>query len=243
MPNSTSGFTGNEIASRVQSFVGNYSSSFLTYVQQTLPLAEFRFCKMHDWKFLKRTGLSLAITNGTAEYDLSVATIGFYMAASDVESIYDETNGIYLKKVDLNQIRRLDPQTDDGSSTDNPVLWAEVRDNRIRIWPPSIETGTLKIDGKVTPVALDNLANFPTIPYRYQESFIDYVIAMALERENDERAPGKKAEAMQLIRADIQDDMYNSGGNDEPRIKSMFEKRQDGIGANTDWWIFSDWNE
>ena len=197
---------------------------------------------MHDWRFLRKTGLSFNITNGTAEYDLAVGNIGYYMAASDIENIYLESDGIYLKKVDLNQIRRLDPANDDGSSTENPILWAEVGDNRIRLWPPTFETAVLKVDGKITPVALTNLANFPTIPYRYQESFIDYCIAMALERENDERAPAKKQEAIALIQADIRDDMYNSGGNDEPRIRSMFEKRSDGIGANIDWFIFSDWD-
>ncbi len=237
MPNSTSGFTGNEIVSRIQSYIGNTSASFQTYMQQTLPLAEFRFCKMHDWRFLKKTGLSLTITAGTSEYDLSVANVGFYIAASDVESIFDETNGVYLKKVDLNQLRRLDPATDQGSATEGPRYWAEVGDNRIRIWPPEHESGTLKIDGKITPAAFDNLANPPTIPYRYQESFIEYVTAMALDRENDDRAQAKKSEAIQLIKADIQDDMYNSGGNDEPRIRSQFEKQGDGAGSlDSAWW-------
>lgn len=241
MPNSVSGFTGNEIVSRVQSYIGNYSQSFLTYLQQTIPLAEYRFCKMHDWKFLRKTRLELTVTNGTAEYALSSATVGFYVAASDIESIFDESTGIYLKKVDLNQIRRIDPQTDDGSTTDHPVLWAEVGDNRIVVWPPQFQTGTLRVDGKITPVPLDNLATFPTVPYRYQESLIEYIVAMALDRENDERASSKKLEAMQLIRADIQDDMTNSGGNDEPRIRSMMEKQNDGVGANTNWWLFADW--
>lgn len=240
MPNSTSGFTGSEIVSRVQSYVGNYSASLQTYIQQTLPLAEFRFCKMHDWKFLKRTGLSLAITNGTAEYDLSVGNIGFYMNADDVESIYSETEGLYLKKVDLNQIRRFDPANNDGSSSDTPAMWAAVRDNRIRLWPPSIETGTLKIDGKITPVALDNLANFPTIPYRYQESFIEYVIALALDRENDDRAPMKKQDAMNLIRLDINDDMAGAANTDEPRIKSQFEKADDGVSSSISGFPFWD---
>lgn len=239
MPNSTSGFTGNEIVSRVQSYIGNTSQSFLTYMQQTLPLAEFRFCKMHDWKFLRKTGLSLAVTNGTAEYALSVGTLGFYMQADDVESVYSESEGLYLKKVDLNQIRRFDPTNDDGSTSDTPAMWASTGDNRIRIWPPSFKTGTLKIDGKVTPVALDNLANFPTIPYRYQESFIEYVIAMALDRENDDRAVIKKQEAMLMIRSDINDDMAGMANTDEPRIRSQFEKA-DGVSSSISGFPFWD---
>lgn len=223
MPSSSAGFTGNEIVSRVQSFVGNWSTSFLTFVQETLPLAEFRFCKMHDWKFLKKIGLSLTVTNGQSEYDLSVANIGYYMQVDDVESIYDVTEGIYLKKVDLNYLRRLDAEADDGSSASGPTMWAATGDNQITLYPAIFKTGTLKIDGKITPVALQTLSNTPTIPYRYQEAFIEYVIAIALDRENDTRAASRKKEALQLIQLDINDDMASMANTDEPRIRSRFE--------------------
>lgn len=243
MPNVTSGFTGTEIVSRVMNYIGNNSSSFQTYIEQSLPLAEFRFCKMHDWSFLYKSGLSLTVTNGTAEYDLTVGSIGYYMSASDVEQIRDESEGVILRRLDLNQIRRLDPENDDGSSTDTPVYWAPVNDNRIRIWPPTVQSGTLKIDGKITPVALQTLSNYPTIPYRYQEGFIAYVIAMALDRENDDRAPAKIQEAMALIRADIQDDMRNSSNVENPRIKDLREAENDGVGGLTIIPGFMSWDE
>lgn len=231
----TSGFTGNDIVTRVQNFVGNNSTKFKTYVEQSLDLALFRFCKAHDWNFMHKSDLSLAVTNGTAEYDLSVANIGHYMAAENVETIFDESNGIVAKRVDLNQIRRLDPADDDGSDQDGVTLWAPVADNKIRIWPPNVKTGTVKIDGKISPVSLStNLANFPDIPYRYQEGFIELVIAMALERENDDRAPGQFSKAIAIIREDIKDDLRQLSNTENPRIKSMREARHDGIGANID---------
>ena len=104
------------------------------------------------------------------------------MSAEDVETIYDAANGNIIKRVDLNQLRRLDPENDDGSSTDTPTLWAPGGDNKIVLWPKTFAAGTLRIDGKITPVAMTNLSDFPTIPYRYQESFIEYVLAMALDR-------------------------------------------------------------
>lgn len=241
MPSTPAGFTGNEIVSRVQSFVGNYSDSFKTYIEQTLPLAEFRFCKAHDWQFLHKVNLSLAITNGTREYELSVANIGHYMAAEDVENIFHEEEGVYLRRVDLQELRRFDPKNDDGSATDTPSMWAPSGDNKIIIWPPSFETGTLKIDGKITPKGFSdggsgmaNLANTPDIPYRYQESFIDYVISIVLDRENDERAPSKKVEALALIKEDIRDDLRQLSNTVNPRIHSMNENRSDGVGANLD---------
>jgi len=230
MPSLTQGFSTAEIVERVVKYVGNTSVDFENYINNSLSLAEFRFCKLHDWRFLRKVGLELPVTSGTAEYELSPSTIGFYMSAEDVESIFDETNGVYLKKVQLNQIRRLDPETDDGSATDSAALWAPIGDNKIRLWPPMFESGTLKIDGKITPPMITAVSNsiFPTIIPRYQESFIEYVIAMALDRENDDRAQLKKAEALALIRADIQDDLRGAANGSEDRIRHMNEARGDG---------------
>lgn len=229
MPNTTSGFSYAEIVSRVQNYIGNDSTGFQTYVEQTLALAEYRFCKMHDWAFLRKTGLTLTTALNTAEYTLSSATIGYYMAATDVETIIAEADGVVLKRVDLNQIRRFDTKNDDGSAQDTPLYWAPIEDNKIRIWPPSVKSMTLKIDGKIMPAPTNNFANYPVIPYRYQESFIEYVIAIALDRENDERAPLKKQEAMALIKEDIRADLANLSDVENPRIKSLLESRFDGI--------------
>jgi len=244
MPNSLKGFSTAEIVARVQAYIGNNSADFTTYLQETLPLAELRFCKMHDWTFLRKTNLSLSIINGTSEYELSVANIGHYMAAEDVETIFHPASGVVLKRLDLNQIRRLDPEDDDGSSSDDPLYWAPVGDSRIMLWPPSLAAGTLKIDGKITPPVITAVSSsiYPTIIPRYQESFIEYVMAMALDHENDDRASGKKNEAMALMRADIQDDMRGLSQVENARIRSMFEASIDGSGESLDAyyrWLFS----
>lgn len=237
MPSITDGFLYSEIVTRVQTYIGNESQSFKTYVEQTLPLAEFRFCKMHDWSFLKKTGLTLATQLSTSEYTLSF-TIGiktYFMAATDVETIRAEADGVVLKRADLNQIRRLDTENDDGSANDTPLYWAPSGDNKIRIWPPSTKAMNLKVDGKITPVPPSVLtAEYPSIPYKYQESFIEYVIAMALDRENDDRAQAKKQEALALIRQDIQADLANLSDVENPRIKSLLEARFDGLSDSLD---------
>lgn len=243
--NQTTGYTGNDIVSRVTNYVGNTSSTFRDYVRQAVPLAIFRFCKMHDWSFLRKTGLTLTTVTGQAEYDLSVANIGFLMAASDVEVIRAEADGVVMKRLELNQIRRFDAENADGSSNDTPSFWAVVGDNTIRIWPPTVKVMSLKIDGKITPTVPDpdSMTSALPIPYKYQESLIEYVIALALDRENDDRAPVKKQEAMALIRSDILDDMRNLGEVENPRIKSLFESRFDGISGNNDVPGFNAWDD
>lgn len=231
MPSNTLGFSGTEIVNRVKSFVGNNKTDFQTFVEQTLPLAEFRFCKVHPWRFLYKTNLSLTVVSGTNEYDLTTGSIGYYMSAEDVETIYDETNGVVLKKTTVKDLRRMDPKSDDGSSSDRITHWAPLSDNRIMVYPKTFGVTTLKIDGKITPGALSTLSNYPTIPYRYQESFIEYVTAVALDKENDDRAQAKKAEASSMILEDIRDDLRSQGDVNEPRIRSMREAGFDGVGG------------
>jgi len=238
MPNPTQGYTSSEIVDRVTNYVGNTSQHFKEYVQQAVPLAIFRFCKMHDWSFLRKSGLTLSTVADQAEYDLSVANIGFLMAATDVETIRAEADGVVLKRIDLNQIRRLDAENNDGSENDTPSHWAVAGDNTIRIWPPSVKVMDLKIDGKITP----NTTSL-SIPYKYQESFIEYVVAMALDRENDDRATAKKQEAMALVRSDILDDMRNLGDTENPRIKSMLEARFDGTNGSNIIPGFNSWDD
>jgi len=240
MPNITQGFLYSEIVARVVNYIGNESSSFRTYVEQTIPLAEFRFCKLHTWSFLYKTGLSLNVTTGQAEYDLTVGTLGFFMAANDIEIIRSETDNLVLKKVDITEIRRLDADNNDGANTDTPSYWAIVGDNRIRIWPPTFKNTTLKVDGKITPAAPDvnsYSSTYPVIPYRFQEGFIEYVIAMALDRENDQRALQKKQEAMTIILQDIHSDLEL-----DTRIRSQEEFKYDGIGELLDIPGFRPWD-
>lgn len=211
--------------------MGNTTTAFQTYVEQTLPLAEFKFCKAHDWRFLYKQNLSLTVASGTQTYSLTTGTIGYYMAADDVQSIWDQTNGRVLKKVTLKDLRRLDPKLDNGSANDQIDMWAPVGDNEILVHPKIFSNTTLKIDGKITPAALTTLSNYPTIPYRYQESFIEYVIAMALDRESDDRAQVKKQEATSMIVADIRHDLAQLGDTEHPRIRHIFESDVDGVGG------------
>jgi hypothetical protein len=238
MPSSSSGFSAQEIIDRVVSYIGNNSEDFQEYVQNALPLAEFRWCKAHDWSFLRKVGLPLPVVNGTAEYTLDSGSIGFYMSAEDVETIYSPTGSTVLKRVDLGQIRRADPEGDDGSTSTHPQAFAPAGDNRIIIWPPGFQAQTLKVDGKISPTPLLTLSNYPTVPFRYQDSFIEYVNALALDRENDDRAGQKRLEVLALIQQDIRDDLRQLSNTDLPRIKHWREYQFDGAGANLEALLF-----
>jgi hypothetical protein len=224
------GFTYGQIVDHIVTYIGNESTEFKNYVRQLIVMAEMRYYKLHDWSFLHKTGLSLNTALNTNEYLLNASTIGYFMAASDVESIRAENDNFFLRKLDLNQLRRLDSDANDGNSNEVPRYWAVAGDNKISIWPTKTKITTLKLDGKITPVLkapINNETEFdassPEIPLRYQEAFIEYVKAQALDRENDDRAASKKQEAMLLIRQDIQSDMLNIGDAENPRIKSPFE--------------------
>jgi len=232
---SFTGFNYGQIKDMIVSYIGKAPEDleFQRYMRQMIVLAEMRYYKMHDWSFLRKTDLSLSISTGTSEYDLAF-TVGpknYTMAANEVETIRFEADNLVLKRVMLDEIRRLDP--------------AVAGQNRIRVWPPTTKNGTLKIDGKILPVLPDpndtvvsNFDNqYPDIPIRFQEGFIEYVKALALDRENDDRALNKKQEALTLILQDIQSDLEV-----DDRIRSMEEFRYDGIGSLLDIPGFRPWD-
>jgi len=246
---SFTGFNYGQIKDMIVSYIGKAPEDleFQRYMRQMIVLAEMRYYKMHDWSFLRKTDLSLSISTGTSEYDLAF-TVGpknYTMAANEVETIRFEADNLVLKRVMLDEIRRLDPDNNDGSSNDTPTYWAVAGQNKIRVWPPTTKNGTLKIDGKILPVLPDpndtvvsNFDNqYPDIPIRFQEGFIEYVKALALDRENDDRALNKKQEALTLILQDIQSDLEV-----DDRIRSMEEFRYDGIGSLLDIPGFRPWD-
>jgi hypothetical protein len=233
LPDSTLGFTGTEIQARVVSYVGNDSDDFKAFIAESLPLAEFRFLKLHDWSFLRQQNFTLPIVNGTATYTLDGGNIteltgNQFIATHDIETIYDPTNGVVLRKMELPQIRRLDPENDDGGTGDHPFAWAPINNKDILLYKPVFKNGTLKIDAKTKIASMTTIGNTLTIPYKFQESYINYVIAIALDKENDDRFAAKKQEAMLQIREDIQDDMSSEGDVFEPRIKDAREAQLDG---------------
>lgn len=158
MPNINSGYSAAEVIQLLKDYIGNQSDNFESYISNEIAFSEFQYCKGHDWSFLYKTNLSLTVASGTNEYDLNTTTLGYYIAASDVISIWDATNNCLLKKTTTDDIRRRDPNDANGTTNAGIKLWAPAGDNRILVWPKLYNTTTLKVDGKITPFVFPTLA-------------------------------------------------------------------------------------
>lgn len=234
MPDPILGFSGNDIVTHVQNYIGNKSPDFKSYIELSLPLLEFWYSRMHTWNYLRKRNLSLTVVSGTAEYALTSANLGgVSMLAKDVERIYSVASGIYLKKTTIDKIRRVDPELDDGTTSTDITHWAVGDNATVIFYPPNFNDTEVKVEGKILPAALSILTNYPTIPYDQQFSFISLVIAVALDRESDDRANRKRQEAEAMIRADIAAEMKIGSDMDEERFKHHFEKAFEGVGADS----------
>lgn len=232
MPSSTNGFSGQEVITFVQNWVGNQSAEFQGFLAAILPLAEMRFCKLYDWSFLHKTNLTLGVTSGTDTYSLNTSSVGYYVPSADIQQIWSVVNKIPFRKMTEQELRRLDPGESAGDASSKLVAWAPIDDNSIMFYPPNFSDTTVVISGKITPAPLLNLTNYPTIPYRYQESFLNYMISLALMRQNDDRFQIQKAETQAMIKSDIASDVGSSDDVLTPRIRSVNEQRFDGVSAN-----------
>lgn len=232
------GYDGTEIINRTVAFVGNKTEEFRDYVAKSLPFAIQRYAKMHDWSFLYKYNLELTITEGTSEYVLNVANIGFKMSTDNVSKIYSETLSQQVTKRDITRLRDdRSHYNSAGAAANGPRFWAEIGDSRILLSPVLFETGTVQVDGKIDTTAFEtalatwNVTSapdafdgvYPEIPFKYQEAFIEYVISLALDREIDDRASQKKSLADALIRRDISDDTRRAGDELSLRFHGMKE--------------------
>lgn len=236
--NATQGFDGTEIIDRTVAFVGNTTDGFRSFVAKSLPFAIQRYTRFHPWSFLYKYNLPLAVTQGTNEYDLSVANIGFKMDTDSVTAIYNSTDNLQIPKVDMNKFRSTPSLYNaSGDPATAPKVWAEIGSNRILLGPELFTSQTIRIDGYIqtsnfetaaasydidsAPDAFDGI--YPEIPYEYQEAFVEYVIALALDHEIDDRANVKKALVRDLVAKDIEYDLRRQGDQINLRFKTYQE--------------------
>lgn len=231
------GFSAKQAIDLTIDYVGNCSADFEAYMQNIITIAQFRYCSLHDWSFLNKVDLPLVVDGVTTEYELDLTTIGFNMPASSVRQIWNPSGSHVLRKVESHVLRRVDPESDDGSSGTDVSHWAQIGDQRILLYSPVYKPTTLRVSGKTLPTPLTDFASIDpasdvaarlTIPYRYQESFLEYLRAVALDRENDDRAQAVKTSALQLVRQDMQYEEERLGDNTAPRIRHWSEQAVDG---------------
>lgn len=228
------GLTGTDIKNHVIKYVGNGSADFETWIDVQLPLAEHRVLKLHDWSYLRFIDFTLPLVNGTRDYQLNSTNVTELTTTQtidpdSIETIHVPETGVVLRKMDKAALLRADPQEDDGSDGSDAQAWARLDDKTLRIYPPNFKNQTAFLNGRRQEASLTTLSNTLQIPYKYQNSFVRYIEALSLDRENDDRADVAKAEALNLIREDIDEDMKRTGDVTEPRIKDLREAAQDGF--------------
>ena len=217
------GYTVQDIIDLVCNYVGRDEVKFKDYLKSIIPLAEARIISLHDWSYMYDTGLKLNIQADTNTYFTTALTNRFNQPKNmEVENISLIYHDVPMKKVLLNDIRNHEV------AKGKPSMWAPLTSREIIIYPTPKENMTLFIDGKINLIPLTTVTSYPTIPYKYQESFIAYIIALALERDNDDRARAKKQEAFALIQSDMRKDAEVLSRTSELRIKHWTEE-----------WLFS----
>ena len=208
MPTAITGFTRDEVINQIIDIVGNSSSAFSVMLQNNITSWQYEFLGLHDWSFLRKNGvadsISFSTSNAVSKYTLNTATIIAEMDNTNVECIYSQTAGKErkLSKVELGEIRVGDPgQTADG----DPYFWAPYGRQGIVLYPTPTGTETLYVDGKTHGTELHT--NVPlSIPYKYQDLFIQWCLFKALRRERDPRAREELQTFTGILKANISED-------------------------------------
>jgi hypothetical protein len=233
MPSSTQGFSKEELVTHVAQFTGNFSDTFSEWLGNAIWLAQSRYCKMHDWKWLNKRDLRLELTSGTRNYTLDTDSLGYYMRAEDVRRVFSEQTNTYLDAISLDDMRRRDANADSGAVGAPVTAWAPGGgDNEILVYPRAFVDSFVRVDGKITPPPILEDEDYLVIPPHMQDAFVEYVKALALQYGNDSRAQAQMQAAFQLVRQDVQNDQSNLGGVNLPSFKS-YQQGQLGMRTTT----------
>ena len=101
--------------------LGDDSTEFRTHLASKLNSVLFAFYDMHDWEFKHKTG-TFATVSGTESYTLSTSSTDI-RSSQDLEVLYDTTNGRFLTKVDLRDIRKRWPKEDTSGKPQFYAPW------------------------------------------------------------------------------------------------------------------------
>ncbi len=131
--------TRGQLLDRVVALVGNDSTAFRTFLEGSLNMCLYMLWDAHDWSFKEKSG-TVATVDGTESYNLSTLTTDL-RTANDLDVVWDSTNKRFLRKVDLQEIRRNDPE---GTQKNQPTVYAVWGAKTIFCWPIPDGAYTLK---------------------------------------------------------------------------------------------------
>ncbi len=131
--------TRGQLITRVQTPIGDTSTKFSTYLQGSFDKILDYFWDFHDWNFRHKSS-SFATVGGTESYDLSISTPDL-RSSEDIETMYDTTQGRFLQKVDLRDIRKRFPKEDQNST---PTIYAPWGTTTVFLSAKPIDVSTIK---------------------------------------------------------------------------------------------------
>lgn len=111
--------TRGNLIDRCAAILGDTSTDFRTYLETSFNHVLFMFFDIHDWNFKHKSG-TFSTVAGTESYNLATSSADI-RSSQDVEVLYDTTNGRFIDKVDLRDIRKRWPKED---TSGKPKLYA-----------------------------------------------------------------------------------------------------------------------
>lgn len=234
MPSSTLGWTRLEIITSVLDTIGRTGDATLkAKLDNEINLYQLRFWKLYDWKFGHYDGADDGVTLVPAVSTIGVNSngAGFNLRTTDIEKVVlgDLTSRLTqtLTKMHQRDIIKLDPTIVAGTPTFGvPRAWYTVDDDRISLYPlPNatvIANCALYLYGRRMPTFMDADGDYPDIPIEYQETFIQYCVYRALNRERDPRSSEELILFEKMLKEDKQYDLEELESN--YRIKYIEEE-------------------
>ena len=201
--------TRGQVIDRVVSVTGNTDTDFRTYLEGSVDNKLFYLWDCHDWEFRHKSG-TFNTVSGTESYDLSVSTPDIRSSRS-LEVLYDKTNGRFLRKVDLKNIRKGYPKED---TSNQPIVYAPWGSKTIVLHdePNAIlNMKYLYLSKPTLPTAdANNLETTCGLPDYIHHLLYEMTLCDGFLHEDDSRYNAKMTEIEKLllpraIAADMQD--------------------------------------
>ncbi len=183
-----SSLTRGNIIDRVAAILGDTSTSFRTYLETSVNHTLHALWDFHDWEWKHKVDTFTTVA-GTESYDLSsVTTNKDIRSAQDIEVLYNKTEGGFLNKVDLKDIRKNTPKED---SSGKPVVYAPWGTKTIFLHDEPDAAYVMKmlyLAKCTTPTAdTDNLESVCGLPDYVQYLFEKMVLAEGMLFFDDNR--------------------------------------------------------
>jgi hypothetical protein len=113
--------TRGNIIDRCAATLGDSSTAFRTHAETTVNNQLFDLWDRHDWEFKHKTS-TFSTVAGTESYTLSSGTADL-RSSTDIEVMYDKTNGLFLLPVDLKDVRKAYPKEDTSGKPTTYSPW------------------------------------------------------------------------------------------------------------------------